>query len=433
MTLSVGCADWTRGAKNGPAIMMLPGPSKPTRRRVVTGLAAVAALPSVRCAMAADEPPAIAVTQGPAGATFDPPFPKSFRPGDRLSLRISNTLAGPIALGVFGLDGASALQPLLDPLLEPGQTRLISRPLVTSGTFAFEASSIGNSAGTTRTIAAFTVAEAAPPQVDLDRIVLIEEMSSDGASSGAQAAYAVNGEPSFTIPLAGNERARIRLINGCQRKAIGLQFDAHDLRIIAIDSRPAEPFLARDRRIVLAPGSRVDALVDAMEATGTTSSIKLFDGGAPRQIGQLRYSDALALRSQPLPEPAPMADVPLRLELASALRVQFDLGAADGLTPTEFVVDRKSPLFRVKHGRTVLLTLANRAPLPATFRVYGHHFRWLDRLDDGWKPFLPDTMLIDAGQTERIAFRADFVGDWLIEIIPMNASAPTRVHWFAVE
>ena len=56
----------------------------------------------------------------------------------------------------------------------------------------------------------------------------------------------------------------------------------------------------------------------------------------------------------------------------------------------------------------MLLTLTNRAARPTTFHLHGHHFRWLDRLDDGWKPFCLDTMLVDVGQTERVAFRADY-------------------------
>jgi hypothetical protein len=42
-------------------------------------------------------------------------------------------------------------------------------------------------------------------------------------------------------------------------------------------------------------------------------------------------------------------------------------------------------------------------------------------------------MLVDVGQTERIAFRADFPGDWLIENTAMTWAAPQRFHWFVVE
>ena len=56
----------------------------------------------------------------------------------------------------------------------------------------------------------------------------------------------------------------------------------------------------------------------------------------------------------------------------------------------------------------MVLALTNRADLAAVFHLHGHHFRLLDRLDDGWKPFWLDTLAIEAGQTQRIAFAAEY-------------------------
>jgi FtsP/CotA-like multicopper oxidase with cupredoxin domain len=92
-----------------------------------------------------------------------------------------------------------------------------------------------------------------------------------------------------------------------------------------------------------------------------------------------------------------------------------------------------TPAFRVKQGRTVVLTLTNPTAVPTTFHLHGHHFRLLDRLDDGWKPFWLDTVLVDAGQTQRIAFAADVVGAWLVETMAVEWSAPRQIRWFAVE
>ena len=50
------------------------------------------------------------------------------------------------------------------------------------------------------------------------------------------------------------------------------------------------------------------------------------------------------------------------------------------------------------------------------FHLHGHHFRLLDRLDDGWKPFWLDTLAIESGQTQRIAFAAEHAGRWLMEV-----------------
>ena len=63
----------------------------------------------------------------------------------------------------------------------------------------------------------------------------------------------------------------------------------------------------------------------------------------------------------------------------------------------------------------MVLALTNRAAIATVFHLHGHHFRLLDRLDDGWKPFWLDTLAIEPGQTQRIAFAAEYAGRWLIE------------------
>ena len=92
-----------------------------------------------------------------------------------------------------------------------------------------------------------------------------------------------------------------------------------------------------------------------------------------------------------------------------------------------------APAFRVKAGRTVVLALTNRADIPEVFHLHGHHFRLLDRLDDGWKPFWLDTLAIEPGQTQRIAFAADHAGRWLVETMATDWAAPRLVRWYSVE
>ena len=417
------CADWTRGPKNGPAISMMRPAPQLSRRQLLAGLSGTAAAAIWRPGVAQPAPPTIAIRQDAAGkAEFDPAPPAAYRLGERLRLTVTNALAGRISLGVRGLDGAQAVEPLLKlPPIDADQSTAIDIALNQSGTFVFDARLLDDAAKSLP-VAAFMVAEVAPPQVDHDRIFVIEELGGR---------YTVNGKTSIDLGVRGNERLRLRLVNGCRRSPVALQFDDHDMRVIAIDSRPAEPFLARDHRVVLAPGTRVDALVDATQAAGATSAIRLFAGSGPKRIGQIVYSGDTPARAQPLPAASPLADVPIKLDLASALRVPVD-AAGDWSFAGDMIAKRPPPLFRAKQGRTVLLTLANRTKLPTTFHLHGHHVRWLDRLDDGWKPFLLDTVIVDAGQTERIAFRADFPGEWLIESVPMNAGEQSRFVWFGV-
>ena len=155
-------------------------------------------------------------------------------------------------------------------------------------------------------------------------------------------------------------------------------------------------------------------------------------------INPLKYSPHTALppiRSAPLPPapPLPSNGLPAQLDLKNATRVDLTLAPqAEWVTPAGFAATA-APAFRAKAGRTVVLALTNRAEIATVFHLHGHHFRLLDRLDDGWKPFWLDTLAIEPKQTQRIAFSADYAGRWLIETMATDWAAPRLVRWYSVE
>src|SRR3954454_19563917 len=110
------------------------------------------------------------------------------------------------------------------------------------------------------------------------------------------------------------------------------------MRVMAIDSRPSEPFLARNGQLVLAPGTRIDALLDAMRPPGSTSEILLHDGTEARPIGRLVYSAEPPARDAPLPAGPPLpANGPLTpIDLRSATRLDLTLGgpSSEWIAPT---------------------------------------------------------------------------------------------------
>jgi FtsP/CotA-like multicopper oxidase with cupredoxin domain len=105
---------------------------------------------------------------------------------------------------------------------------------------------------------------------------------------------------------------------------------------------------------------------------------------------------------------------------------------AQWVTPVSFTA-ATPPAYRVKRGRTVVMAITNPTAAPVVFRLHGHHFRLLDRLDDGWKPFWLDTLMLDKGQTQRIAFAAEYTGRWLIEATATNWAAPKLVRSYTVD
>ena len=89
------------------------------------------------------------------------------------------------------------------------------------------------------------------------------------------------------------------------------------------------------------------------------------------------------------------------------------------------------PLFTVKRGRAVTLAIRNNSGEPQVVHVHGHSVRLLYRLDDGWKPYWLDTLVVGY-QIERIAFVADNPGKWLIECLMLERNDTDTAVWFTV-
>jgi FtsP/CotA-like multicopper oxidase with cupredoxin domain len=369
----------------------------------------------------------------------------TFRRGETLELDLNNATSSPVNLNWYGIATATPLLGLAPVAAGAQVTRSV--PLRAAGTYFFEARIGNESAARPLPCGAFTVAEASPPQVDRDEVLVLEDwrlkqdgtpMTPGAAAGESQSVYTINGRLDWTISARTNQRLRLRFINGCHRAAIAFRIADHDVRVMAIDGQPAEPFPARDGRLILAPGTRIDVLLDAVRPPGSRSQILLHDGTTPRPIATLVYSPDAPVRDAPLPQAAPLADngLPLQIPLQGAQRVDLPIGAvasdADWST-AETISTRLAPAFRARRGRTIVLALTNRLTTPMTFHLHGHHFRLLDRLDDGWKPFWLDTLLFDAGQTQRIAFLAEQPGNWLMEVMGIDWSAPRLVRWFVVE
>jgi FtsP/CotA-like multicopper oxidase with cupredoxin domain len=79
-----------------------------------------------------------------------------------------------------------------------------------------------------------------------------------------------------------------------------------------------------------------------------------------------------------------------------------------------------------------MLAISNTSPAMRSVHVHGHHFRLLDAMDDGWKPYWLDTLPAPPGRTARIAFVADNPGKWLIEARPVDGVGAPLVTWFEV-
>jgi FtsP/CotA-like multicopper oxidase with cupredoxin domain len=121
----------------------------------------------------------------------------------------------------------------------------------------------------------------------------------------------------------------------------------------------------------------------------------------------------------------PSNPLPARIDLKNAVKAELNLGdAVQGDLP-------RAPLFAVNRGRSLSLGIHNTGARPHVLHLHGHHFRLLDRLDDGWKPYWLDTLVVGEA-VERIAFVADNPGRWLIEWRMLERPDAGGAAWFAV-
>jgi FtsP/CotA-like multicopper oxidase with cupredoxin domain len=220
-----------------------------------------------------------------------------------------------------------------------------------------------------------------------------------------------------------------------------VRLERHRASVVAIDGQPAEPYEARNGRVVLAPGNRIDLVVDADLPAGAVANLFVDAGTGEVAIARCVYAEGAPAR--PAPRAAslrlPPNALPERMDFTGALKRDLSIGDdARAAAPWLETLDVRSgpqpaPVFVTKRGRTVTLGIANRSAVPQMIHPHGHAVRLLDRLDDGWKPFWLDTVLVMPGTTERIAFVADNPGQWALDCVSVEAKPSQRLAWFAVE
>jgi FtsP/CotA-like multicopper oxidase with cupredoxin domain len=345
---------------------------------------------------------------------------------EELRVRLINELAEPTTVHWHGVRLPNAMDgvpQLTQPPVAPGTSFDYRFRPPDAGTFWYHAH-IGPQVD--RGLHGALIVEEIEP-VDVDRdIVLVFAMPAE--PGGSSPLVLVNGSVRPDIPVQTGKRLRLRLINATAARGLSLKLDGHIPWVMAIDGQPAEPFVARDGRVGLGPGGRVDLFIDTLREPGTVAPI-LTGLRDEHPIARLVYESGGRARPPSLSAPLPLPPNPLpaRIDLKNSLKVELELGSAKRLDPAG------PPLFTVPRGRAVTLAVRNLTGHPEVVHLHGHSFRLLDRLDDGWKPYWLDTMVIGE-QIERIAFVADNPGKWLIECRMLEHAPPGTdiATWFAV-
>jgi len=348
------------------------------------------------------------------------------RRGVEVGVRLINDLDEPVALYWHGVRLPNAMDagPAQAPMA-PGASFNYRFAVPDAGTFWYRAAARAQQER--GLYGALIVEEPSPPPVDRDQLLVFADRLPEG--DGAPQ-FTLNGAPALDIPARPNERLRLRFVNASATRVMNARIDGHRVLVMALDGEPAEPFVSRDSRIALGPGNRADVFVDATLAPGRIAPIMFAQNGGEARLARIVYEHTPA-RVAPPGEPAPLPANPLpaRMNLSRALRVALPIEGGNGAGATRLP---PAPLFAAARDRTVVLALDNRDAVEHVVHLHGHHFRLLDRLDDGWKPYWLDTLVVARRQTARIAFVVDNPGRWLIEQHALEGPA-AGVSWFEVK
>ena len=348
--------------------------------------------------------------------------PLRVRRGEELRVRVFNDLDEPTAVHWHGVrlpNEMDGVPHLTQAPIAPGGSFNYRFRARDAGTFWYHPTGDGGEQAARGLYGVLIVGESEKVEVDRDLALVFDDwrltpegtIDTEAGRVGGQ--LTVNGTPALDLTVRKNERLRLRLLNASRARPLALRFDGHVAWVMAIDGQPAEPFTARSSRVILGPGNRVDLFLDATLEPGASAPIVIEGAPAEAPLMRLVYGPepfrATALLD---PKPLPANPLPQRLDLKGAYRQDLQLAAGTRPTPSPH---EKPALFTVKRGRVVVLAIANPLETASVVHVHGHTMRLLDRLDDGWKPFWLDTVMVGPRQTDRVAFLADNPGSWLID------------------
>jgi FtsP/CotA-like multicopper oxidase with cupredoxin domain len=401
-------------------------PSPLTRRRLLAGTLASFAARSVSRAqsgsLSGDARVLRAQVAGYDGAVPGPTL--QVARGEQVHVRLINELSEPTALHWHGVRLVNAMDgtpPLTQAPIAPGESFDYRFTAPDAGTYWYHPPRRTARGG----YGVLIVREAEPIDVDHDHTLIFDNTRVPNADS---APFTVNGAENFEISAGQNERLRLRLLNASRNQILELRVDGLRPFVMATDGEPAQPLAAREGRLSLGPGNRIDLFVDCTLAPGASAPITLEHAGAAAvPIARIACETRAPIRAvrRDDPQPLPPNPLPERMDFAGAFHLDTAIGRAGEPDAVQF----GRPLFTVGRGRTVMLGLSNPTFETAAVHLHGHSFRLLDSLDDGWKPFWLDTLPIEPQTNPRIAFVADNPGKWLIEGLAADGGPGA---WFEV-
>lgn len=395
-------------------------PFAPTRRGFVLGSAALLTVRPARAeaslvlrAEKTDVPVGRATLSAPTfnGLSAGPLI--EIEQGKPFSLNIENKLGFDFHFRPQGLRGKAATG--TDDPIKPGETRAITITAPDPGSFVYRAGGEGG-LNVTETIllSGPLIVRAQQPRIaDSEIILALNAFLVPGPDETSEPLrlVTVNGAPGMEMKARPSERVRLRVINLAQEGLATLRVPK-ETQIIALDGQPCEPFPPFDGALVLAPLGRADVILDMPSEPG--AKIELLDHFDPAHVLVAITVEGEHMEDRFLAKQLPdNRSLPKEIPFQSAERFTWK--------PLE-----SPPEMSVKRGASVIMTFEN-GTTPHALLLEGQTARLLDALDDGWKPWWHDTILLPPDETQRFAFVPDIPGRYALDLIPLEGNgAPTR-------
>jgi len=277
-------------------------------------------------------------------------------------------------------------------------------------------------------------------------------------------ASTVNGQYREKFQVRSGERLRLRLINAANARVFGLVFEGHAPWIIAIDGHPVTPRKAGEEPLVIAPGMRMDLVIDMINKQGESFDVRdVFYSRRPYPLTKLAYGEEAPMKVERTAPPAlaPNPVASLDLKNAEPHGFVFAGGAMGQLKGAEmdgkyqsmrdlvdagmvWAVNGKvlkaeadgfgDPLLTLKKGQSYRFTLKNDTAWPHPIHMHGHVFKVISRnRKELQHQDYQDTVLVYPREEVDVAFVADNPGDWAFHCHVLEHAASGMMGYLRVE
>ncbi len=295
-------------------------------------------------------------------------------------------------------------------------------------------------------------------QIDTDSIGDMHDWAHAGRLGNS---LTVNGADRPQIPVKSGDRIRLRLVNTANARIFRLDLRSPDHlgAVVAIDGFPLESPRELREAIDLAPGQRVDVILDMAADPGERVAIREISTGESFDCAHFVYDNTVAKKTS---MDRPIAALPAwrnhkPVDIAAAREIDLHMtGGAMGMMsgamhrgrmmPMGSLVDAgkvwafngvagdlDKPLAELRREQHVLINIRNDTRWPHGMHLHGHHFQVVRRngtpvSGSPWR----DTELVQPMEQVTLGLVADNPGKWLFHCHMLEHQAGGMKTWIDV-